>query len=222
MTAQIVKFLAWIGFKQAIQDYCFKHQSKSYKDNMKYAFTDLNGKKYYYFPELRTMPLPLLEKLNELQEQLRSKMPGTDLDNWIKAVEKVLNSDSKNKVTEFGYWIGVIKERRNILYDPTVLTEIAALLYIREDENPCVYNSELHREKFTMLWEDTKQGQHLYDFFQQAGLKAYIPSGSITKENWNEYLEQIMPKIQAFNSAITRISILGSEFEKLENNLKTT
>ena len=209
----LINYLAKVGFKDAIHDYCFSHQSKIYKDNMEFIFTDSLNRKYFYFPELKNMPLPLLEKLNELQEQLNSKVPGKDLDAWIESVEKCLNGNSNTKITDVGYWLGVMKDRRTILFDPTILTEIAALLYIREDENPCVYNKDLHKEKFEMLWKDSQQGMKLYDFFQQAGLKGFIPSGNITPVNWEQYLAESMAKIEAFNSAVTLISTLGSSVE---------
>lgn len=205
MTSALIRLLAFIGFKQAIHNYVYNHQGKSYKDNLEFAFIDSGGRKYYYFPDLKKLPLPLLEKLNELQEQMGCKLPGRDLDAWTAKVEEELNSKNP-KLTVVAYWLGVLKERRNILFEPTVLTEIAALLYIREDENPAVYNAALHKEKFDMLWADSKKGAKLYDFFQQAGLSRYIPSENITAANWNEYLTQIAEKVQKFNSAITAIS----------------
>ena len=217
---RLINYLAKIGFKEAIHDYCFSHQSKTYKENMEFVFTDSQNRKYFAFPDLKKLPLPLLEKLNELQEQLTSKIPGRDLDSWIVKVEEVLNGHSEKKVTDTGYWLGVLKERRSILFDPTLLTEIAALLYIREDENPCVYNKELHKEKFELLWSDSQEGMKLYDFFQQAGLKGYIPSGNITQVNWEQYLQESMEKIEKFNSAVTQISTLGSKFEELESSSK--
>lgn len=214
MTKTIINLLAKLGFKEAIHDYCFSHQSKTYKENMEFAFTDSLNRKYFAFPDLKKLPLPLLEKLNELQEQLTSKIPGRDLDSWIGKVEEVLNGNSEKKVTDTGYWLGVLKERRSILFDPTLLTEIAALLYIREDENPCVYNKEIHKEKFELLWNDSQKGMKLYDFFQQAGLKGYIPSGNITPVNWEQYLQESMEKIEKFNSAVTRISTLGLKLDE--------
>jgi hypothetical protein len=210
----LINYLAKVGFKEAIHDYCFSHQSKSYKDNMEFIFTDSLNRKYFYFPELKNMPLPLLEKLNELQEQLNAKIPGRDLDKWVECIEKTLNGNSLNKVTDAGYWLGVLKDRRSILFDPTLLTEIAALLYICEDENPCFYSKELHKEKFEMLWADSREGTKLYDFFQQAGMKGYIPSGNITPQNWEQYLAESMVKIEAFNSAVMRISTLGLGLEE--------
>ncbi len=210
MTHSLIALLARIGFKQAIYNYCFTHQSKTYHQNMQVAFVDSQNRKYFYFPDLKQLPLPLLEKLNELQEQLNCKLPGRDLDAWLAKVEEVLNSNSQTKITELGYWLGVLKDRKEILFDPTLLTEIAALLYIREDENPSVYNEQIHKEKFNLLWADSQKGGALYDFFQQAGLSRYIPSQSITAENWQQSLTEIMEKINKFNSTLTQISTFAS------------
>lgn len=220
MTGAIIKLLARIGFKQAIQDYVYKGQSSSYKEHMQFAFVDTGGRKYYYFNDLKKLPLPLLEKLTQLQEQLRCNLPGEDLDRWIEAVEKVLNNNGK--MTDMGYWLGVMKTRREILLDPTILTEIAALLYIREDENPMVYNRELHKEKFEMIWELSKEGNALYDFFHKAGLSSYIPSQSITAENWQQFLVDFKGKVEAFNSAISLISTSVSVLKESTNSLPKT
>jgi hypothetical protein len=209
----IIRLLAHIGFKAAIQQYVYNHQGKSYKSNMEFAFIDSSGRKYYYFPDLKKLPLPLLEKLNELQEQLGCKIPGRDLDAWVAKVEEVLNCKNP-KLTDVGYWLGVLKERRSILFEPTVLTEIAALLYIREDENPAAYNQALHKEKFEMLWHDSQKGAKLYDFFQQAGLSSYIPSENITAANWSEYLNLIAEKVKQFNSAVSLISTSAYGYER--------
>jgi len=222
MKVFFLNILALIGWRDAIGKVAYTHQSKTYKDNLKFAFKDTLGRSYFYFPKMEDIPLPLFEKLNELQEQMRCKVPSKDLDIWIKKVKEVLNGNGKTKVTDFGYWLGVLEERRTILFDPMILTEIAALLYIREDENPCFYNEALHKEKFEMIWKDSKEGNYLYDFFVNAGLTAYIPSGSVTRENWSQFLEQSTTKIQAFKSAITRISTYASEFKELNNSSTKT
>lgn len=218
MKKGFISLLAKIGFRDAINKIAYEHQSKTYKDNLKYAFKDSLGRSYFYFPKMEDIPLTIFEKLNELQEQMRCKIPSKDLDIWIKKVKEVLNGNSKTKVTDFGYWLGVLEERRSILFEPMILTEIAALLYIREDENPCIYNEELHKEKFQMLWNDSREGAFLYDFFLNAGLSGYIPSGSVTRENWIQFLEEASEKMMKFKSAVTRISTLESEFKRLDSN----
>lgn len=222
MKKALINFLAKSGFKEAIHDYCYSHQSKTYKENMEFAFVDSQNRRYFYFPDLKKMPLPLLEKLNELQEQLSSKIPGRDLDAWVGKVEEVLNSNSNTKLTDVGYWIGVLKDRRAMLFDPTILTEIAALLYIREDENPCVYNKEIHKEKFQLLWNDSQEGGKLYDFFQQAGMRGYLPSEASTPQDYQRFLQDSLERIERFNLAVTRISTYVSAFVGLESSSKKT
>lgn len=219
MSKLFIRFLASIGFAKAINEYALSHKSGTYKEHLVYAFTDSNGRRYFRFDNLKNMPLALLEKLNELQEQMTCKIPARDLDGWIECVEKALNDEKKkDKITSVGYWLGVLKERREVLFEPTILTEIAALLYIREDENPCYYNSDLHKEKFEMLWNDSKEGALLYDFFQQSGLNGYIPSVDITRENWNTYLEQVTDKAKRFGSLLSKNLASRQELEKLVKN----
>jgi hypothetical protein len=216
MSKHFIAFLAAIGFRKAINEYALSHRSGGYKEHLVYAFNDSQGRRYFRFDNMKNMPLALLEKLNDLQDQMTCKLPGKDLDGWILSVENVLNDDKrKDKITAFGYWLGALKERRTVLFEPTVLTEIAALLYIREDENPCFYNSDLHKEKFEMIWKDSREGVLLYDFFQQSGLNAYIPSETITKENWNQYLEDTMKKVNAFGSLLSQNLASRQEIERL-------
>lgn len=219
----IINTLARVGFKKELNLYAMQHNKKSYKDKLQYAFTDSNGKAYYHFPNLREdMPLPLLEVLNSLQEQMMCRIPGRDLDKWIEASEKLMNSNSKTKITDMGHLLGALKDRRDPeIFDYTILMEIAALLYIREDENPCKYNAELHKEKFEMLWNDSKEGALLYDFFQQAGLGGYIPSGSITKESWPKYLEEAAEKIGKFKSILSQTLTYVSASEIKGKNSET-
>lgn len=223
MSKLFIRLLASIGFAKAINEYALSHKSGTYKEHLVYAFTDSKGRRYFKFDNLKNMPLALLEKLNELQEQMTCKVPARDLDGWVECVEKVLNDEKKkDKITAVGYWIGVLKERRSVLFEPTILTEIAALLYIREDENPCFYNSDLHKEKFEMIWNDSREGALLYDFFQQSGLNGYIPSGDITKENWNTYLEQVTQKVKRFGLLLSQNLASRQELEKLLKSSEQT
>lgn len=218
----LISILARIGFKQQIQDYAYKSQSKVYKDRMEFAFVDGEGRQYFYFPNLDHMPLCRLEVLNTLQDNLRSRIPGKDLDLWISKCEEVLNSNSQTKITDFGYWIGALKHRREVLFDPTILMEIASLLYIREDENPGIYIKEIHREKFQLFWNEMKEGGRMYDFFQQAGLRDYIPSSVGSAISFQESLEKITLKMEEFNTAVTLISTQRSEADKLlSSSMKT-
>lgn len=221
MKTAIINILAKIGYAKAIQEYQFRNQGKPFKENLEPSFIDSKGQQYYSFHSLNDMPLALLEKLNELQEQAKAKIPGADLDAWIAKVEEVLNSESSNRLTTAAHWLEALKDRRTVLFEPTVLMEIATLLNIREDENPCVYNAALHQEKFKQITSDALKGGALYDFFVQAGLKQYGYSDAITRENLKESLSVVMKKVNEFNSALSRISTLQLLLDESESSLTT-
>ena len=203
-----IRLLAAIGFKKALTDYVYQHQSKSYKEYLEFAFADSNGKKYYRFNALENMPLTLLEQLTILQMKVESRIKGTDLDEWIKASKKVISDKSPSAISDLGYMLGALEERRKLLFDPVLMMEIAALLYIREDENPALYSKDLHREKFIQFEKDKAGG--LYDFFQSAGLSKYMPSISFTPLEWEVFLRNQLNQIKNFKETIGKIGTLKS------------
>ncbi|HWB64862.1 MAG TPA: hypothetical protein VG603_15200 [Chitinophagales bacterium] len=205
MSKLFIRFLAFIGFKKAINDYVYAHQSKTYREYLEFAFVDSKGKKYYRFNDLKNMPLALLEQLTILQLEIESRIKGPDLDEWIAHCKSIVSSGSKTAIADIGHMLGALEERRTVLLDPVLLMEVAALLYIREDEEPTSYNKDLHREKFIQFNEDKKDV--LYDFFVSAGLSRYIPSASFTPQSWNQFLKNQQQQIKMFNDLLGRLSI---------------
>ncbi|HWB62976.1 MAG TPA: hypothetical protein VG603_05640 [Chitinophagales bacterium] len=202
----IIRLLAAVGFKKAIGDYVYAHQSKTYREYLEFAFVDSKGKKYYRFNDLKNMPLALLEQLTILQLEIESRIKGPDLDEWIAHCKAIVSSGSRTAVADVGHMLGALEERRTVLLDPVLMLEVAALLYIREDEDPTVYNKDLHREKFIQLNEDQKNT--LYDFFVSAGLSRYFPSAGFTPQNWQKFLESQMGQIEAFTVLLGKIGTL--------------
>jgi len=211
----IINLLSKLGYKQAILAWAFENNYKSPRDNMSFGFTDAKGRNYYYFTDPKNMPLVMSEKMDELFNQLNSKMPSHDLDKWIESFELAINDEKKKfKLSDVGYWLGVLKERRAMTLEIGVLTEIAALMYIREDENPTAYNEAIHKEKYDMIVADTKEGARLYDFFQSSGLGQYIPTASVARENWMQFTMGYKEKVEAFNAALTRTLALQSQLSE--------
>lgn len=211
MRKSLINIIARLGYRQAILAWAFENTYKSPRENMSFAFTDAKGRNYYYFTDPKDMPLVMSEKMDELFSQLNSKMPGHDLDKWIESFEAAINDEKKKfKLTDVGYWLGVLKERRDMTLEIGVLTEIAALQYIREDESPTAYNEAIHREKYEMIIADTKEGARLYDFFQRGGLGRYIPTANAARENWISYTMAYKAKVEAFDKAVSQTLALQS------------
>lgn len=203
----LIRLLAFIGFKKAITDYVFSAQSKTYRAYLEFAFADSKGNRYYQFNDLKNMPLALLEQLNILQLEIESRIKGNDLDEWIAACKKIISSGSKTSVADIGHMLGALEERRTLLMDPRLLMEIAALLYIREDEDPTVYNKDLHREKYLQFEADKKDV--LFDFFVSAGLSRYLPSAGFMPTEWDKYLKNQLVQIEAFSALVGKIGSLN-------------
>jgi len=209
----IIQILCVLGFKKAIQDYAYQHQSKEYKQHMTFAFVDSKGRKYFYFKDLKYMPLAMLEQVEELQAQIGMKIKQKDLDEWCAAMQSLLNGNSPNKITEAGYLLGALQERRQLLADPVLLMHLACTLYVREDEmmnGVYTYSEELHSEKVAQLTEDKKSGGALFDFFAQAGLTGYLPSASFTAPDFEKFCNSMTKQMAAFNNLLGEISTLRS------------
>ena len=209
MRSIIIQILCVFGFKKAIQDYAYQHQSKEYKQHMHFAFVDSNGKKYFYFKDLKYMPLAMLEQVEELQAQIAMKIKQKDLDEWVDAMKKLLNGTSPNKITEAGYLLHALEERRTLLADPVLLMNLACVLYVREDEmmnSVYTYSEELHAEKVTQLTKDKTKGGSLFDFFAQAGLTGYLPSASFTTQDFAKFCKLMKMEMELFNNLLGEIS----------------
>ena len=205
MNKLFIRLLAAIGFKKAISDYVFNAQSKTYREYLEFAFADNRGRKYYRFNDLKNMPLALLEQLTILQLEVESRIKGADLDEWIAHCKCIVSAGSKTAVADIGHMLGALEERRTVLLDPTLMLEIAALLYIREDEDPTVYNKDLHSEKFKQFNEEKAGG--LYDFFLSAGLSRYLPSADFMPLEWEKFLKNQVTQIDRFNELLGKIGI---------------
>ena len=205
MTNLIIRLLANLGFKKAITEYVFNAQSKTYREYLEFAFADTKGRKYYRFNDLKNMPLALLEQLTILQLEVESRIKGADLDEWIAHCKRIVSSGSRTAVADVGHMLGALEERRTILLDPTLMLEMAALLYIREDEDPTQYSKDLHAEKFKQFNEEKAGG--LYDFFLSAGLSRYLPSAGFTPIEWEKFLENQTNQIDRFSALLGQIGI---------------
>ena len=151
------------------------------------------------------MPLALLEQLTILQLEVESRIKGADLDEWIAHCKRIVSSGGRTSVADIGHMLGALEERRTILLDPALMLEMAALLYIREDEDPTQYSKDLHAEKFKQFNEEKAGG--LYDFFLSAGLSRYLPSASFTPTEWEKFLKNQTHQIDRFNALLGQIGI---------------
>lgn len=225
MKQKLINLLGKMGYSKEIASYAFENNKHSYRENMKYAFNDSEGNQYYYFPSQGDYPLVMSEKLDELFAQLMAKLPNEESDAVWEKIGEILTSDklkNEKKVQEVLYWCEAVKNRRRVNLDAHILMQIAALIYIRQDENPMKYNQELHMLKYKQFMKDATEGGYLYDFFQKAGLSRYIPIEIRTAEGWQKFMVEYLKKVEALNSEIGQTSTFVSNYANSEKMLLST
>lgn len=230
MTSTIIKRLAFFpSFRKAIVDYAlsneslknpdvklrvvevaFNSQSKPFRENLVPAFHDSNGKLYYKYPDYKNIPVKRLEQITKMQEVIKEGMKrgkGTYLADWIET-GKLTIEKSKSPKADFAKLLYALEERSR-LFDENLLLELLSLNYIREDENPNEFSESLHNDKITQITKDLKgKAGGLYDFFQQAGFKEFLPSGVGTGIDYEAFTKSSQLKIQQMTQELQKTTSL--------------
>lgn len=173
---QAMKSKEW---HRAALDYAFKFQSIS-KDKifskMKPVFIDSNGMRYFEFIDLDDMPIPRFDEMQITLQELGNRISNSDLDQFVDVCQSIINQEKgKNKISDISAMLSALKSRRQVLYDPYLMFKMCACLYIREDQDPSVWDEDLEKNKIEQFKKDSREG--LYDFFYKAGLANYLPKG---------------------------------------------
>lgn len=204
MITYLYNHVAW--FRNQINRINFNNQSKPDKlAGCIEKFVDSNGLRHYQYENDFDMPTIRFTKLQEYVLELASGFTGSEIDTFLNAMESQLE-DVMNQHAESGKIKGIatvihlIKEaqlRKKVLIRQDILFGMAGCLYIREDQDPAVWDDDIERQKITQFEKDAKTG--LYDFFLKAGLTTYIPYLKDMKKGFDQYLKSIEATIKAHN-----------------------
>lgn len=149
------------------------------KADLNFCFIDSEGKRYWQYPDDKLMPIVRKGWLEFHFMQLSCMIHDGELSLIIDAFNKALNSKDKKTgkpyidVSMIAHLVKELSDRRQHLIHPDILIDIAATVFIREDENPAEVDMEIHIQKVEQLKKDSKGG--LYDFFYQHELTRYVP-----------------------------------------------
>lgn len=157
----------------------FNSQSKPVdKTMLAWSFIDSEGNRYYRWVD--DFDIPIIRK-GHIQKCLSELECGISQENLllvIDTMEKAIQErDNRGRmapnISMVGHLIVELRNRQKYLFPGDILFDLAAALYVREDENPADMDMDLHRWKAGQFKKDSKAG--LKDFFYNAGLKKYLP-----------------------------------------------
>lgn len=190
--------LLYTLFKRQFLKYYFLEQSnKSGFEKMKKVFVDSDGRQYFTPENDFDIPHERTKEIEKKLMRIASGLSDGELNKFFDAMEKALGNGKKPDIAQIGFLIKEMRLRQEILLHPDLMFDMVALKYIREDEDPCIVNVDIHKEKIEQFKKDSKDG--LYDFFYGAGLSTYIPYLTKLESEWEEYWRESEIKIKAMN-----------------------
>ena len=171
-------------------------------DELEYSFIDLQGKKYYSFPEATALPIERLAKMEEYKVYMSSGLHSENIkeitDYMQSILEKIVNSGIDNEVKknssknigDLGMLIRELKERQKTFIPIEIYYAFLAIQLVREDENPHIYNNSVHNSKIAALIDLNEQNGGF--FFGQKESKQLQSWLNMLEPEWNEYWENSM------------------------------
>jgi len=167
-----------------------KNGTKITKENLTFAFNDLEGNGYYKFDKELALPI---SRLSKMQEYLVWLSKGISKEEYIKAIdiaETCLTDGLKNAkgIAKIGFVLHELKDRCNMVIHDELFYNILAVQIIRHDESVSDFNQTIHMEKVDMF----KRMDNLDDTFF-LNIQEYLEVfglSNITKIHLQELLKE--------------------------------
>ena len=162
--------ILWKLFNKGLLPYMVKSQNKEYKfTELEYRFIDSNGKKYYGFPDNISLPEDRWSQLQDFLTWLSNGLTAETLTKLISKAEKAIEdgivkmADSKRpNAIKIAAILNEIKTRQDMIRPNELLYNIIAVQLIREDEDPLVFNNNIHREKVDQFEFERLEGNNFF------------------------------------------------------------
>lgn len=135
-------------------------------------FIDSEGNQYYKFPNLMGLPLPRKGEFSGYCMFLSSGFSGDETAKILDAEQKIYSQGITPET--FGK-LGALHHLKRQRLQMTIHTElfynIAAIQLIREDEEPDIFNNQIHLEKVKQFKKEV-EAKNAYFFFQEIQLNS--------------------------------------------------
>lgn len=153
-------------------------------------FRDGKGNWYRRYEDEMKLPIKRMERLHIIAREIGNRVDDGDLSAFLENHESIILSDktADEKLKLLHQHTVNLKQRTDLLAPPELLMRLVCATYIREDQDPCVWDEALEDEKHAQLMRDQAGG--LADFFYTAGLSGYLPSPSSLRSGTEKLLKK--------------------------------
>lgn len=185
--------------KEAMRKFFIREQHKPIGfDNLEFRFLDMAGKAYYGFPPDMPVPIERFGKMRDFLMWMTVGVSPEEFDMIYDAMDKSWIDTLKTKKNHqrIGLLLQELKLRKNMTIHTELLYNFLAVQWIREDENPEIFDSEIQDQKVRQFKIETRE-QNTYFFFHQPELKRLKELLEFTQAEWLAYWNESVEK-QAF------------------------
>ncbi len=126
-----------------------KNGTKITKDNLTFAFNDLDGNGYYKFGKDLGLPMARLGKLHEYIKWLSAGITGDELDVLLDQADKALTDGLKTgkNASKIGFVLSEIRDRKQMVVHDELFYNIIAVQFVRHDEDVTTFNNDIQMQK---------------------------------------------------------------------------
>jgi len=140
------------------------------------VFKDSQGDHYRRYDDEMQIPILRMDQLQIITRELGNRVDDRDLGAFLENHESIILSDKSadEKLKLLHQHVSNLKSRTDALASPDLLMKMVCALYIREDQDPFVWDELLEADKHTLLMKEQSGG--LAGFFYKLGLNGFLPS----------------------------------------------
>lgn len=176
---------------------------------LEFAFVDSEGRRYYKYMSDFELSIKRLGAFEMKFKELQMCLSADELTAVIDAMDVALKAKDKRGLMSpdigmIGHLINEIRNRKENLVHTDIMLQMAAYLYVREDETPEIVDDDIHTQKVKQFTKDSETG--LRDFFLTAGLNKYVPYLEQSGYDWDEIFSTQKAKIQGLKEQLENYS----------------
>lgn len=212
--------LIWENNKDELIKYYVSSQNKPANfENLEYRYTDSKGLKWYGYKDETDTPLDRVRHQQKFYLWFVSGLTDNTLNRLLDYADTILEEGIKNnkqRITLIASIFHDIRIRHEMVRPHSLIFEMLASQYVREDENPGVYDQEIQDEKVKELDFQHEIGN--FFFLKTEEYKRLRHLSTMSEEEWKEYTESSKALLEEYERRLKHILL----DKKSERKTKTT
>jgi len=183
---------------------------------LEYAFT-IDGTDYFAFVNVHEIPVERMFALSALYEELQMRMTRAELEANIKIIESALDKPvvGLNKIRDV---VADMKERMNYIIEVETVYNIAALLFVKRNENLLKYDPVVAEKKKQEFMK-----ADIPAFFLSMPLEQLSPFSKMQVEHiigsLSAVVNKTLKRVELTEKALLSEELMSSEMDAIKSKI---